>query len=68
MRTFDSGDRVFDAVAISQKSGAGKGSHASPATLAAALRGLPRDDRDKFLSHFDRDCVDWLDDLVNGRA
>jgi hypothetical protein len=68
--TFESSERErrLDAVSLSQKCGAGKFSYASPATIAAELRGLPRDDRDKYLSHFDRRCVDWMDELVNGRT
>jgi hypothetical protein len=68
--SFEPGDRerLFDAISLSQKCGAGKGSFASPATLADALRGLPREDREKFLRYFDRSCSAWLADLVNGAA
>jgi hypothetical protein len=70
-RTFDTGEREerpFDAVTLSQKAGAGKGAYASPATIAAALRGLGREDRDRFLGHYDHNCAGWLINLVNGAA
>lgn len=68
--SFEPGDRErrFDAIALSQKCGAGNGTYASPTTLAAKLRSLSREDRDLFLRHYDFNAVGWLADFVNGRT
>jgi hypothetical protein len=68
-RTFDTGERaerLFDAVSLSHRSSAGKGTYAWPAAIAATLRGTERAEREKFMWQFDTSRVGWLAELVNG--